>query len=111
MAYQILKCKEPRTVAEDFTKPCTEEIIETMIMDQGQNTRYCKFRCNGTIRRRLDDMCASEFALKSRKATLIVFAQYKKEEKMKKEFMFCNIMSTTAPARESYYGLIFKVPH
>ena len=71
VAYRIAKCKKPHTIAEQLIKMCARKMVE-IIIGWGRKRKFSKFCCLMTL---FADglttwllMCASEFALKSRKA-------------------------------------------
>ncbi|QQP39543.1 Uncharacterized protein FKW44_020461, partial [Caligus rogercresseyi] len=121
VAYRIVKCKKPHTIAEVLIKPCTEKMVELMIGPEAKKKIQQVSLSNDTIRRRIDDMAAdvcrqvcceikqstlqaslqldesTETALESQ---LIAFARYEKEGKMKEEFLFCNTLPTTTTAKD-----------
>ncbi|XP_068223938.1 protein FAM200C-like [Palaemon carinicauda] len=121
VAYRIVKCKKPHTIAEKLIKPCTEKMVELMIGPEAKKKIQQVSLSNDTIRRRIDDMAAdvcrqicceikqstlqaslqldesTDTALESQ---LIAFARYEKEGKMKEEFLFCNTLPTTMTAKD-----------
>lgn len=121
VAYRIVKCKKPHTIAEELIKPCTEKMVELMIGPEAKKKIQQVSLSNDTIRRRIDDMAAdvcrqvcceikqstlqaslqldesTDTALESQ---LIAFARYEKEGKMKEEFLFCNTLPTTTTAKD-----------
>lgn len=119
VAYLIVKCKKPHTVAEELIKPCVEKMVEVMIGPEAKKEIQQVSLSNDTIRRRIDDMAGdvcqqvcSEIKQSTLQASiqldestdtasnshLIAFARYEKERKMKEEFLFCNTLSTTTTA-------------
>lgn len=121
VAYRIVKCKKPHTIAEELIKPCTEKMVELMIGPEAKKKIQQVSLSNDTIRRRIADMAAdvcrqvcSEIKQSTLQASLqldestdtalesqlIAFARYEKEGKMKEEFLFCNTLPTTTTATD-----------
>ena len=59
VAYRIVKCKKPHTIAEDLIRTCAEKMLEVMIGLGAKTKTQQVSLCNDAIRRRIDDMAVN----------------------------------------------------
>ena len=121
MAYQIVKCKKPHTIAEELVKPCAKTMVEIMIGSGAKKKIQQVLLSHDTICHRIDNMTAnvcqevcSEIKQNTLQASiqldestdsaleshLIAFARYEKDRKMKEEFLFINTQPATTTAAD-----------
>ena len=59
VAYRIMKCKKPHTIAEKLIKPCAEKMVEILIGSRVKTKTQQVSLFNDIIRRRIDDMAVN----------------------------------------------------
>ncbi|QQP34697.1 Uncharacterized protein FKW44_022672 [Caligus rogercresseyi] len=106
---------------QELIKPCAEIMVRNVLGDKAKREISKISLSNITVRRMIDDMAAdmcnqvsqeiraSEFraCLQLDESTdianqsqLIAFVRYEKEKKVKEEFLFCELLTTTTTAEE-----------
>ncbi|QQP53813.1 Protein ZBED8-like [Caligus rogercresseyi] len=121
VALKIAERKKAHTIGEELIKPCAEIMVRNVLGDKAKREISKISLSNNTVRRRIDDMAAdvcnqvcqeiraSEFRASlqldestdiANQSQLIAFVRYEKEKKVKEEFLFCELLTTTTTAEE-----------
>ena len=120
VALQISKHKKPHTIGETLIKPCALNIVKLILGETSAKKIQRVSLSNNTIRRRISLMstdlkqqvmhklkASSMFSMQLDKSVdvascslLLIFIRYVHTEDVKEEFLYCNVLKTTATAQD-----------